>query len=85
MKGWEVVADNLKKADGSLGWVSTLDLDGRTLWIADAHRDDGKKVDCVFRNGISDESKAKPYTKTRRGLTRQIYAVSLKGLTLIGS
>jgi hypothetical protein len=21
-----------------LGWVSALDLDGRTIWIADAHR-----------------------------------------------
>ena len=23
----------------SLGWVSALDLEGRTIWIADAHRD----------------------------------------------
>jgi hypothetical protein len=26
-----------------LGWVSILDRDGRTLWIVDAHRDDGKR------------------------------------------
>jgi len=26
-----------------LGWVSDLDLEGRTIWIADAHRDDGKR------------------------------------------
>jgi hypothetical protein len=38
MKGWEVVADNLKKAGLSSGWVSALDLEGRTIWIADAHR-----------------------------------------------
>jgi len=26
----------------SLGWVSALDLEGRTTWIVDAHSDDGK-------------------------------------------
>jgi hypothetical protein len=26
-----------------LGWVSALDLERRTIWIADAHRDDGKR------------------------------------------
>jgi len=26
-----------------LGWVSVLDLKGRTIWIVDAHRDDGKR------------------------------------------
>jgi hypothetical protein len=43
MKGWEVVADNLKKAEFSLGWVSAVDSERRTVWIADAHRDDGKR------------------------------------------
>jgi len=26
-----------------LGWVSALDLEARTIWIADAHRDDGQR------------------------------------------
>jgi hypothetical protein len=26
-----------------LGWVSAVDSEGRTLWIVDAHRDDGKR------------------------------------------
>jgi hypothetical protein len=26
-----------------LGCVSTIDSDGRTIWIADAHRGDGKR------------------------------------------
>jgi hypothetical protein len=26
-----------------LGWVSAIDSNGRTIWIADAHRDDGKR------------------------------------------
>jgi hypothetical protein len=43
MKGWEVVADNLKKAEFSPGWISTVDSEGRTIWIADAHRGDAKR------------------------------------------
>jgi len=40
---WEIIADNLKKAGWSLGYVSTVDSEGRTIWIADAHRGDGKR------------------------------------------
>jgi hypothetical protein len=35
------VAGNLSKAGWSLGCVSAVDSQGRTIWIADAHRDDG--------------------------------------------
>jgi hypothetical protein len=42
---WEIIANNLKKRGWSLGWVSALDSCGRTIWIADAHRDDGTR--CV--------------------------------------
>jgi hypothetical protein len=40
---WEIVARNLKKAGWSWGWVSAVDSEGRTIWIADAHRDNGKR------------------------------------------
>ena len=43
MKDWEIIADRLKKGGWSYGYVSALDLHGRTIWIADAHRDDGKR------------------------------------------
>ena len=43
MKYWEIIADNLKKAGWSLGYVSAIDSNGRTIWIADAHRDDGNR------------------------------------------
>jgi hypothetical protein len=42
-KYWEIIADNLSKAAWSWGCVSAVDLNGRTIWIADAHRDDGKR------------------------------------------
>jgi hypothetical protein len=38
-----VIADNLSKAGWSWGCVSAIDSNGRTIWIADAHRDDGKR------------------------------------------
>jgi hypothetical protein len=43
VKYWEINADNLKKRGWSLGWVSAIDSEGRTTWIADAHRDNGKR------------------------------------------
>jgi hypothetical protein len=39
LKYWEITADNLHKAGWSLGSVSAIDLEGRTIWIVDAHRD----------------------------------------------
>jgi len=43
MKHWEIIADNLNKAGWSLGCVSAVDCEGRTIWIADAHRGDGQR------------------------------------------
>ena len=37
MKRWEIIADNLHKAGRSLGRVSAVDSEGRTIWIVDAH------------------------------------------------
>jgi hypothetical protein len=43
VKYWEIIADNLSKAGWSWGCVSALDCEGRTIWIVDAHRGDGKR------------------------------------------
>ena len=43
MKYWEIIADNLSKAGWSWGCVSAIDSNGRTIWIVDAHRDDGRR------------------------------------------
>jgi len=43
VKYWEIIADNLKNAGWSYGYVSAIDSNGRTIWIADAHRGDGKR------------------------------------------
>jgi hypothetical protein len=43
VKYWEIIADKLSKAGWSWGCVSAIDSNGRTIWIADTHRDDGKR------------------------------------------
>ena len=42
----EVLGTNRRQSQESrleFGWVSALDREGQTLWIVDAHRDDGKR------------------------------------------
>jgi hypothetical protein len=43
----KIIAENLSKADWIWGWVSTVDSQGRTIWIADAHR--GNRTRFVVR------------------------------------
>jgi hypothetical protein len=43
MKDWEIIADKLSKAGWSWGCVSTINSNGQTIWIVDAHRGDGKR------------------------------------------
>ena len=38
-----IIADNLSKAGWSWGCVSAIDSNGRTIWIVNAHRGDGKR------------------------------------------
>jgi hypothetical protein len=40
---WEIIADNLSKSGWSWGCVATVDSKGRTIFVADAHRGDGKR------------------------------------------
>jgi hypothetical protein len=43
MKYWETIADNLSKAGWSWGCVATVDSNGRTIFVADAHRSDSQR------------------------------------------
>ena len=43
MKYWKIIADSLSKAGWSWGCVSAIDSNGQTIWIADAHRGNGKR------------------------------------------
>ncbi len=43
VKYWEIIADNLSKAGWSWGCVTAIDSNGRTIFVVDAHRDDGRR------------------------------------------
>ena len=43
MKYWEIIADRLSAAGWSWGCVATINPEGQTIFVADAHRDDGKR------------------------------------------
>jgi hypothetical protein len=43
MRFWEIIADNLSKAGWSWRCRSVLDVHGRTIFVVDAHGDDGKR------------------------------------------
>ena len=68
MKYWEVIADNLKKAGWSLGWVSALDSEGRTIWIVDAHLDGRRFV-------VRADEKLTAFVELQRAIHK--FAVSL--------
>jgi hypothetical protein len=38
VKYWEIIADRLSRAGWSWGCVSTINSNGQTIWIVDAHR-----------------------------------------------
>ena len=40
---WEIIADNLSKAGWSWGCVSAVTSERCIIWVADAHRDDGRR------------------------------------------
>ena len=42
-QNWEIIVHYLSKDRWSWGCVSAIDTHGRTIWIVDAHRDDGKR------------------------------------------
>ncbi len=65
MKNWEVIADNLNKSGWCWRWVSAIDSNERTIWIADAHHNDGtryivradEKLTAFMQTRIGDSSR----------------------------
>jgi hypothetical protein len=74
-----IIADKLHNVGWSLGWLSAIDSDGRTIWNVDAHRH-GKRFIVradekltafveleltLVRNAVNQAYQAKPYMKIR--------------------
>ena len=73
MKYWEIIADRLSKAGWTLGWISAIDYEGRTIWIVDTHRDDGRRF--IVR---SDEIRSAFVELEREVLTTTFYLQSIQ-------
>jgi hypothetical protein len=43
VKDWEIIAENLGRAGWSWGCVATINSNGQTIFVADAHRDKGRR------------------------------------------
>jgi hypothetical protein len=69
MKYWEIIADNLSKAGWSMGYVSAIDSNGRTIWIADAHCGDGKRFVVHAEERLTAFIKVESGVRTRGGFT----------------
>ena len=48
---WGIIADKLSRSGWSFGYVSAVDSNGRTIWIANAPSRQGKAVRCA-RGGV---------------------------------
>jgi hypothetical protein len=64
----------LKKAGWSWGCVSAIDSNGQTIWIVDAHRDDGRRF--IVR---ADEKLSAFVELERQVLTVTFYLESIRG------
>jgi hypothetical protein len=73
MKDSEIIADNLSKAGWSWGCVSTINSNRQTIFVADAHRDDGKRF--VMR---ADE-KLTAFLELERAVCLHLLTVSMAG------
>ena len=74
MKYWEIIADNLSKAGWSWGCVATVDSNGRTIFVADAHRGDGRRF--IVH---ADEKLSAFVELERQVLTVTFYLTSIHG------
>jgi hypothetical protein len=74
---WETIADNLSASGWSWGCVSATDSDRRTIWIVDAHRDNGKRL--VARNEEKLTAFLELERVTRESLQRNTSRYHLSG------
>jgi hypothetical protein len=43
VKYWQIIIENLRNAGWNCGCVATVDSNGQTIFVADAHRDNAKR------------------------------------------
>ena len=70
---WELIADNLSKAGWSWGCVSAIDREGKTIWIADAHRGDGKRFVARADEKLTAFVELEAATQAEQSIARHCY------------
>jgi hypothetical protein len=82
VKNWKIIADNLSKAGWSWGCVGIVDARGRTIVVADARREDGKRfvvrADEKLTAFVEIESTIRLYLRNPRNLRFNDFSVSAK-------
>jgi hypothetical protein len=72
-RSWEIIADNLSKAGWSWGCVATVDCEGRTIFVADAHRDDAQRF------VVHAEDKFTAFLELERAICIRLLSEQTKG------
>jgi DNA-binding transcriptional LysR family regulator len=83
VKYWEIIADNLSKAGWNWGCVATINSNGQTIFVADAHRDDGKRfvvhADELLTAFVELESTIRAAERPEDGGAREITLDNCRG------
>jgi hypothetical protein len=70
MKYWEIIADNLSEAGWTWGCVSAVTSEARIIWVADAHRGDGRRF------VVHDDEKLAAFWNSNRRFGREPIALT---------
>ena len=76
----KIIADNLKKRGWSLGWVSAIDSQERTIWIVNAHGDDGRRL--IY--GLTSSLRGGRLASGRSGGRHRFCGIAIFGLYTAG-
>ena len=88
MKDWEIIADKLSASGWSWGCVAAVNAEGRTIWIADAHHDAGKRfvvlADEKLTAFLELETAIRPTSAELELVTKPALANQKKGAKRLG-
>ena len=73
VKYWEIIADNLSKAGWTWDCVSAIDASERTIWITDAHLEDGRRFI------VHAEEKLTAFLELHSAIRKRVLTLSVRG------
>jgi hypothetical protein len=82
-KYWEIIADNLSKAGWCWGCLSALDSKGETIWIADAHRDNGRRFVARSEEKLTAFLELERVTKKKLTISPELSSHNMRGISSV--